>query len=101
MSKDDDHSWSVDERESTSDGGTRQSVDAIEQEKAEEEAVAKITRRETKQVQVWRVFTLFILVAVSVVVSTITFRLLQAQDVDEFEDSVSVAPILTTSCTAS
>ncbi|GAX23164.1 hypothetical protein FisN_33Lh057 [Fistulifera solaris] len=68
MSKADDHSWSVDERESTSDGGTRQSADAIEQEKAEEEAVAKIT-------------------ALSVVVSTITFRLLEAQDVDEFEDS--------------
>jgi muconolactone delta-isomerase len=93
MSKEDDHSWSVDERESTSDGGTRQSADAMEQEKAEEEAVAKITERETRQVQVWRIFTLLILIAVSVVVSTITYRLLEAQDVDEFEDSVSIASL--------
>jgi hypothetical protein len=86
--KDDDHSWSVDEGESTSDGDTRQSTDAIDKEKDEEAVVAEITRRETNLVQVWRIFTLLTLVAVSATVSTLTFRLLHAQDVDEFEDSV-------------
>ncbi len=91
MNDDNDHSWSVDGGES-SDGDNHRpyGMDSIEQEKAEEAAVAEITKRETRGVQMWRVFTIFTLVAVSVAVSTITFRLLQNKDVDEFEDSVSV-----------
>jgi hypothetical protein len=89
MIEDDDRSWSVDDGDDTSDAENRSSnLDTNEQEKTEEAAVAELIRHETRWVQMWRVFTLLILVAVSVTVSTITFRLLQIQDVDEFKDSV-------------
>jgi hypothetical protein len=92
---DDDHSWSVDGGESSSDGEIRPyGMDDIEQEKAEEAAVAEITKRETRGVQMWRLFTLVILIAVSATVSTISYRLLNDQDVNEFEDSVSVAAFI-------
>jgi hypothetical protein len=91
MIEDSDHSWSVDGGESSDDDLQSSGMDTNDQEKAEEEAIAELTRRETRGVQMWRIFTLLILVAVSVAVSTITFRLLQAQDIDEFEDSVSKA----------
>ncbi len=90
MIEDSDQSWSV-EGGNSSEGEIRSSnLDTIEKERSEEAAVAELIRHETRLVQMWRVFTLLILVAVSVAVSTITFRLLQNQDVDEFEDSVSV-----------
>ena len=87
----DDHSWSVDGGESSEGDDRPYGMDAIEQEKAEENAVALLTRRETRGVQLWRIFTLLTLVAVSVAVSTVTFRLLRDQDTDEFHDSVSCA----------
>ncbi len=92
MKDEDDQSWSVDGGES-SDGENHRpyGMDTIEEEKAEEAAVAELTRRETRGVQMWRIFTMLTLVAVSVAVSTITFRLLQDQDVDEFKDSVSTS----------
>ena len=94
MNRGDDFSCSIDERES-SDGETRSHVtDAMEQEKAEEEAIAELTRRETRGVQMWRFFTLLTLIAVSVAVSTVTFRLLKTQDADEFEDSVSIVSVM-------
>jgi hypothetical protein len=91
MVEESEQSWSIDGGESSDDEVQSSGRDTNEQEKAEEEAIAELTRRETMGVQMWRVFTLLTLVAVSVAVSTITFRLLQAQDVDEFEDSVSIA----------
>ncbi len=96
MKDEDDHSWSVDGGES-SDGENHRpyGMDTIEEEKAEEAAVAELTRRETRGVQMWRIFTMLTLVAVSVAVSTITFRLLQDQDVDEFKDSVSICSVVT------
>ncbi|GAX14200.1 hypothetical protein FisN_20Hh177 [Fistulifera solaris] len=88
MSKDDDeHSWSVDGGDSSEGDDRPYGMDSIEQEKAEEAAVAELTRRETRGVQMWRIFTLLSLIAVSVAVSTITFRLLRDQEKDEFEDS--------------
>jgi hypothetical protein len=92
MSKDDDeHSWSVDGGDSSEGDDRPYGMDSIEQEKAEEAAVAELTRRETRGVQMWRIFTLLSLIAVSVAVSTITFRLLRDQETDEFEESVSDA----------
>jgi hypothetical protein len=90
---DDDYSRSVDgdEESSSSDGEIHRpsGMDTIDEKKAEEAAIAELTRRETRGVQMWRIFTLLTLIAVSVAVSTITFKLLQNKDVNEFEDSVS------------
>jgi hypothetical protein len=90
MIEDSDHSWSVEGGDSSDGGNGSSNLDPNEQEKSEEAAVAELIRHETRWVQMWRVFTLLILIAVSVAVSTITFRLLQNQDVDEFKDSVSM-----------
>lgn len=90
MAKDDDHSWSDDGGMSSDDGGRLYDTGAVEQEKAEEEAVEKLTRRETRGVRFWRIFTMLTLIAVSIAVSTVTYRLLEDQDIDEFEGSVSL-----------
>jgi hypothetical protein len=97
MTNDDDYSWSVDGGESSSDGENHRSsaMDSIEEDKAEEAAIAELTRRETRGVQMWRIFTLLTLVAVSVAVSIITFLLLRNKDVDEFNDSVRIIASVT------
>jgi hypothetical protein len=94
MIEDSDHSWSVGGGES-SDGDIRShGTDTLEKERAEEAAVAELTRRETRGVRLWRGFTLLTLIAVSVAVSTITYRLLRNQDVKEFQNSVSIPFVL-------